>query len=407
MTKVVSVKINLIIPSFYPATVYGGPIFSTLHTCEQLSKKEDIELNISTTNANMNTKLDVEINKLIKFENNFYVKYYDETKIDKFSLQLYLNIWKDIKSADVVHIQSIFNTPTPISLLYAKVFNKPTLLSPRGSLGTWCIGNGSKFKIFWLNFFIKPFANRITWHATAEQEKQEILMIFPRAKVVIVPNGISYEQFQLFNTLRPKEYTKKFANVEIDAEKIIISMGRLQKKKGFDILINSFKLVLKEYPKSVLCIAGPDEGEQANLEKLIDKLKLTNQVFLVGSIENIDKVDFLVNADLFVLPSHNENFGNVYLESLAAGTPIIASKNTPWKDVDEYQCGKCVSNNKNDTSIAMLSILKMNKKKLSINSKKLAQNYSWKSIAEKFSIVFKDMIAINELKNSDIYKEVT
>ena len=61
-------KINLIIPSFYPATIYGGPIFSTLHTCKELAKLENININVSTTNTNMHSKLDVETNKDIKFE---------------------------------------------------------------------------------------------------------------------------------------------------------------------------------------------------------------------------------------------------------------------------------------------------------------------------------------------------
>jgi hypothetical protein len=65
------------------------------------TKLEGININVSTTNTNMHSKLDVETNKDIKFEDNFYVKYYDETKVDKFSLQLYLNVWKDIKSSDI------------------------------------------------------------------------------------------------------------------------------------------------------------------------------------------------------------------------------------------------------------------------------------------------------------------
>ena len=87
-------KINLIIPSFYPATIFGGPIFSTLHTCKELAKLDDININVSTTNTNMHDKLDVETNKDIRFEDNFYVKYYDETIINRFSFQLLINIWK-------------------------------------------------------------------------------------------------------------------------------------------------------------------------------------------------------------------------------------------------------------------------------------------------------------------------
>ena len=172
----------LIIPSFYPATAYGGPIFSTLHACESLSELDNIEVQVSTTNANMTSKLDVETNQWLAFNDHFFVKYYNETIIGKFSLSLCLNIWKDIRQAEVVHIQGIFSTPTPISLFFAKLFKKPTLLSPRGSFCDWGLKQGSRFKSLWIKNFISPFNSSICWHATCEQEKNDILKQFPRCK---------------------------------------------------------------------------------------------------------------------------------------------------------------------------------------------------------------------------------
>jgi glycosyltransferase involved in cell wall biosynthesis len=378
------VKINLIIPSFYPATIFGGPIFSTLHTCKELAKLDDVNINVSTTNTNMHDKLDIETNKDIRFEDNFYVKYYDETIINRFSFQLLINIWKDIKKSDIIHIQGIFDTPTPISLFYAKLFNKPVLLSPRGSLGIWCIGNGSKFKTIWLNYLLKPLVKNINWHATAQQEKDEILSIYPDAKVEIIPNGIEYDKFQNSNTLSKNEYSKKFTNQDCEPNKIIVSMGRLQKKKGFDILIDSFFETLKSFPNSILLIAGGNEGEEENLKNQIKNLNLESNVFLIGAIEGQDKIDFLANADLFCLPSHNENFGNVYVESLATGTPIVASKMTPWREVEDYDCGKWVENRIEETSNAMNEVLKKDKETMRINSRKLAFKYDWKNVAEAF-----------------------
>ncbi len=385
-------KINLIIPSFYPATVYGGPIFSTLHTCQELAKLDDVEVWVSTTNTNMTSKLDVETNKWIKFEEDFYVKYYDEAKVDKFSLQLYLNIWKDIKRADVVHVQSVFNTPTPVALLLARLFKKSILLSPRGSLGDWCLENGSGFKQKWINWFIRPFAYKVIWHATAEQEKNEIQAIFPNAKVEVISNGIEYDVFQKFSVLSKQEFMKKYAGNEVDAEKIIVSMGRLQKKKGFDILIDSFVKVLEVYPEAKLFIAGQDEGEEENLKQQVIELSLEDKAFLTGTINGQDKIDFLANADLFVLPSHNENFGNVYVESLAAGTPIVASKQTPWSEVENADCGKWVNNSVDETAQAMIEVLGKDREQMRINSKRLAKKYDWRNISMQFKKIYEEMI---------------
>jgi len=389
-------KINLIIPSFYPATIYGGPIFSTLHTTEELAKLGNIEMYVSTTNSNMHSKLDVKTNENIKFDENFYVKYYNETIVDKFSLPFIFNIWKDIKNADIVHIQAIFNIPIPISLFFAKLYKKPIILTPRGSFGGWCLDQGSKYKNLWLKLLIKPFIKNIIWHATAEEEKNDILNLFPNSEVKIIPNGIEYNKFQNSNTLSKREYSNKFINQDIEPNKIVVSMGRLQKKKGFDILIDSFYETLKSFPNSILLIAGGDEGEEENLKNQIKSLNLQNNVFLIGAIEGQDKIDFLANANLFCLPSHNENFGNVYTESLAAGTPIVASINTPWEEVENYDCGKWVKNNIDDTSKAMNEMLQKDRERMRENSKNFAYKFDWKNIAKDFKKLFEKILDKNE-----------
>lgn len=388
-------KINLIIPSFYPAIIFGGPIFSTLNTCKELSKLKNVNISVSTTNTNMHNKLDVKTNKNIKFEDNFYVKYYNETIINRFSFQFFFNVYKDIKGSDIIHIQGIFDTPTPISLIYAKILKKPVILSPRGSLGIWCLDNGNKLKSVWLNKLLKPLIKNIIWHATAQQEKEEILSIYPDAKVSIIPNGIEFDVFQNSNILSKKEYLNKFTNLDFEPNKIVISMGRLQKKKGFDILIDSFNETLNSFPNSVLLIAGSNEGEEENLKKQIKKLNLEKNIFLIGVIAGQEKIDFLANADLFCLPSHNENFGNVYIESLATGTPIVASKMTPWSEVEEYNCGKWVDNNIEETSKAMNELLMQNKNLLKINSKNLASKYDWKNIAYEFKRLYETILDKN------------
>jgi glycosyltransferase involved in cell wall biosynthesis len=385
-------RVLVVIPSFYPAIIYGGPIFSTLNNCKELARLEDMNVYVSSTNADMNSRLNVEVNRYIELETRFKVKYYNETIIGKFSLDFFLNILKDIKKSDVIHIQSLFSTTTITSLFYARIFQKPILLSPRGQLGGWSIKSGSSFKQLWLRLFIKPFSKYVVWHATAAHEKKDIFKIFPQAKVQVISNGIEYGMFQKFTALTRQEFLRKYVDIEVDVDKIIISLGRLQKVKGFDILIASFDKILSKHPNSKLLIAGQDEGEEGNLKKQIAKLNLLNKVFLVGSISGKDKIDFLANADLFALPSHNENFGNVYLESLAAGTPIIASKNTPWKNIVTANCGKWVENTVEETSKAMLEILEKDRILMRKNSIKLAGNYNWPIVAMQFKKLFISMV---------------
>ncbi len=384
-------RIAMVVPSFYPATAYGGPIFSTLHTCENLARLDDVKVYVSTTNANMNSKLDVETNSWKAFEKNFFVKYYNETKVNVLSFGLLFNLWRDIKGADVVHVQYMFNTSTIIALIYAKLFAKPILLSPRGALCHWCLLQGSRLKKKWLEFLIKPFVNTIMWHATAQQEKDDILSQFPDAKVVVIPNGVEFGTYQISLKLSTDEFCHTFTKEYSETNQIIVSMGRLQKVKGFDILIASFAKVNECFPKAKLFIAGQDEGEKVALIKQIAELGLEDKVFLIGEISGQDKINFLANADLFVLSSHTENFGNVYVESLASGTPVVASKGTPWSEVEKANCGKWVNNSVEETAQAIIDMLGENREQMRANSKNLAEKYDWRNIAVQFKVIFEKM----------------
>jgi len=385
-------KINLIIPTFYPAVIYGGPVFSTFNTSKELVKFDDLKLQVSTTNANMNTYLDLEKNKLLEIEEKIFVKYYHDTKLNKISIPFLFNVWKDIKANDLIHIQSIFSTQTPISLFFAKLFKKEIILSPRGSLAPWILNRKKKRKDIWLNYLIKPFIKDITWHATAEQEKNEILSLFSNAKVKIIPNGIDLDDYKIINKLSKKEYLKKFINQKLEVENIIVSMGRIHAKKGFDILVKAFNELDQKYKKSVVLIAGEDENELSNLKDLCKKLNIENKVFFIGKVLGQDKIDFLANADLFVLPSHNENFGNVYAESLASGTPIIASTDTPWSEVEEYNCGKWVKNSVKDTKDAIEYMLSQDLERMAENGKNYISKFEWKNVAKNFHSLFKRIL---------------
>lgn len=384
-------KLLVVIPNFYPAIIYGGPIFTALHTCEKLAAL-GIEVRVSTTNANMTNRLNIESNIWIKKDDNFFIKYYNETIINKFSFPLLFNLWRDIKQADLVHIQYLFSAPTPIAIFYSVLLRKPILLTPHGSMGNWCLNQGSKLKSYWLNWLIKPFLSNIIWHATAEMEKNEILTVFPNAQIEVISNGIQINEFQTINLISPVEFSEKFIQKILQASKIIVSMGRLQKKKGFDILIDSFSYVIKIYPEAKLFIAGQDEGEKENLQLQIKALGLLESVFFVGAISGQDKIDFLANADLFVLASHNENFGIVYAESLAAGTPIIASKNTPWSEIESANCGKWIPNTVQETTNAIIDMLGKDRELMRVNAKKVAQKYEWNSIALQFKTLFLKML---------------
>ena len=387
-------KVCIVVPSYYPATVYGGPIVS-IHECALQLSSLGVNINVSTTNANGKTRLTVEPNTYIQIKSNYRVKYYEDTIIGRFSWRFITSVWKDINRCDLVKIEDIFSTYMPPSLLYAKMLRKPILISPRGSLSPWSIANKHPFlKKLWLMLLIEPFIRNGWWHATSSQEADDIKKLFPKAKIVVIPNGVDLEQFSKPNKLNRLEYLRRFTGRDTQQGPIIISMGRLHQKKGFDLLIDAYSKILAKHPHALLLIAGKDDGEKKRLDQQISNLLLGNHILFVGELLGDDKLNFLRGGDLFVLPSQSENFGNVYLEALASGVPVVATRTTPWEEVERFKSGKWVENNVEDVTEAMLYLLTQDRKTIANNARNHALYYSWIQIAQRFEHTF-DIMADN------------
>jgi GalNAc-alpha-(1->4)-GalNAc-alpha-(1->3)-diNAcBac-PP-undecaprenol alpha-1,4-N-acetyl-D-galactosaminyltransferase len=131
------------------------------------------------------------------------------------------------------------------------------------------------------------------------------------------------------NYVKKPEYQKKEADVLRPVQKII-SAGRLCPHKGFATLITAFSEIVHHKPDLTLTIYGEGE-ERQNLEALILKLNLTTHVFLPGIVQDIENV--MIQADLFVFPSHYEGFPNVLCEAMAVGLPVIASNGSGNIDI--------------------------------------------------------------------------
>lgn len=168
-------KLGLIIHTFYPAFIAGGPIYSTLNTSKELSKL-GVVVNVSTSDLNCTEKLNIVPNVKHQVFDNIFVTYYSETRLGRFSFSCKqaVGLWKDVSEVDMVHVQGVFNLIIVLGLYYAVIQKKKVVLSPRGSLGTWVLKKRNFFKKIWLKLLIKNVASKINWHATSNQEKDEI-----------------------------------------------------------------------------------------------------------------------------------------------------------------------------------------------------------------------------------------
>ena len=378
-------RICLVSSSFYPAIFYGGPVSSTWDLSKKIGEK-GIEIYVSTTNANGKEKLSgVNTKKHTKQAKNVFVRYYNEQIINFFSISFIFGVFSDIKNSDVVYVQYLYHYTVLFSLFYSFLLGKKIVICPRGSLSEYTIKNKkSIWKKLWLFLLVKPFSKRILWQASSYLEKKDILNYFPNVNVQIVSDGIDFDSFQNQNRIENKEILKKYLDKDFsEVSEILFSMGRLHDIKRFDILIHAFGTYVKENNNSKLLIAGGDDGSKIKLQRLIDKLGLSNSVFLIGLINFDQKKELLTNCSVFSLCSEFESFGIVVAEALACGTPVIVSDKTHWKDVEKNKCGIFAKNRKEEISRALFHVKECNF--LEIDCKRyIKNNFDWNIVTENF-----------------------
>jgi phosphatidylinositol alpha-1,6-mannosyltransferase len=167
---------------------------------------------------------------------------------------------------------------------------------------------------------VMRYAERII--ANSQNSKQILTEKWgmPDHKVTVMTPGVDIEKFYPdASSLRPSHWVEK---------KIILTVGRLQKRKGQDMMIRALPELVKMFPDIHYCIVGGGE-ERSNLESLAAELKVSEYVEFSGEIDDREMVTFYRHCDLFALPNRrigndDEGFGMVLLEAQASGRPVLA-----------------------------------------------------------------------------------
>jgi len=142
-----------------------------------------------------------------------------------------------------------------------------------------------------------------------------------RAPTVVVPNGIDLAEFA---DLPPRGAFRN-KHPGIAGRPILLFLGRVHPKKGFDLLIPAFAQA-RGLENAVLVVAGPEhDGYGQVVRELAQREGVADRVIMVGMLHGRDRIEAMVDADLFVLPSYQENFGIAVAEALAAGCPVVIS----------------------------------------------------------------------------------
>jgi glycosyltransferase involved in cell wall biosynthesis len=231
---------------------------------------------------------------------------------------------------DVLHTHGMWQMNAVYPAWAAKGGEAQLVYSPRGAFSQWAMRDGSIAKrIFWPTLQYPALRRATCFHATAETEYHDIRRLGFHQPVAIIPNGIDLPT--LADRL-PGE------------QRSLLFLGRIHPKKGLDILLPAWRAVQDSFPNWRLVIAGSDDGYYGT-SGYLDQIKARahqlglKRLEFPGPLSGERKRQAYRNADLFVLPTHSENFGMTVAESLSLGTPAVVSKGAPWSGLDQENAG--------------------------------------------------------------------
>ncbi len=302
-------KILQITPSYKPAYVYGGPIESVAKLCEGLIAAGH-EVAVFTTTANGASELPVQPGERIMVD-GVPVTYFSRITKDHthVSTTLWTRLYKDCRKYDVVHIQSWWNLLVIVAAMICHFRKVKVVISPRGMLSDYILtATNSKAKQLIHSVAGRKALQQSYFHATAAIEYEECQRLIPGWQGFLLPNILTLPDIPI-QKVKNSLFTLLF-------------LSRIHPKKGIEFLLEA----LPHVDHTILKIAG--DGDEAYINELKQKavtLGVSDKVEWLGWKNREEKFTEMMQADLFVLISHNENFANVVIESLHVGTPVLVS----------------------------------------------------------------------------------
>jgi glycosyltransferase involved in cell wall biosynthesis len=294
---------------------------------------------------------------------------------------------KEIRNFDVIHIHEHRSLLAVCVHYYAKKYEIPYVLQSHGSVLPHFQKQGLK-KLFDLFFGHKILQDASKLIALTDTEaKQYMQMGIDESKICIIPNGIDLKEYE--NLPEKGEFRKKYSIR--DNEKIILFLGRINKIKGIDLLIDAFSQLKLELNNVKLVIVGPKNDYFSILNENAKNLNLNDSVLFTGPLYGKDKQAAYVDADVYVLPSRYETFPNTVLEACLCETPVIITDRCGISELIDNKLGYVVEFNEKKLKDSILKILKNEKLKLSFgqNGKnKVQEKYRWDEVMKSFESLY-------------------
>jgi glycosyltransferase involved in cell wall biosynthesis len=382
----------------------GGPSIA----CPELSRElaqQGHEVSIYASDVDGLGKLDVPLDRPV-IDSGVEIHYFrgiSEPSRYMFSLDMWRALRDRVATFDAVHIYSVYGFSSSAAAYWCRQRHVPHLVHPHGSLDPFLRRRHRPRK--WIHE--KLLAERDYRGATGvlfnSVEEMRLASDWAGLKTsagraaplrFVVPVGLDARWFQEPDKAAGGRLRKKFP--QFDGKRLIVYFGRINFKKGLDILARAFAQVARDRDDVHLVLAGPDtEGYGDKVREWLSEGGVLNKATFTGLLENELRFAALQGADVFALPSYTENFGQVVAEAMASFVPVVISDQVNiWPEVKQAGAGIVVPCDATATANALRELLADPErgKIMGRNGRKwVAEHLPWSVVAKQMADAYQEI----------------
>ena len=301
---------------------------------------------------------------------------------------------KIIKKFDVVYV---INWYYHLGMVFAKISHElkiPLIVGPMASLEDVARSTKKRQKLIadrmYTNNMLK---NSNGFHCVGNQEKESLVKLGVNPnKIQVIDNAIMVDDKK---NIKKTEIFKKI-DLSQNKDPFLITIGRIDPKKGLELLLLTFSKLLKKYKNLILVIVGTGNKQYVKtIKHLVDELNIQDSVKFTGYVTEAEKIELLSSARLFVTTSQSDIHTTTAIEALAIGKPVVITKNSDFPEIDDYQAGITVESTHESIFNAISELLDNETKiqKFSDNAKRLVEEkFLLENQIDKYENMFREVI---------------
>jgi glycosyltransferase involved in cell wall biosynthesis len=380
---------------------YGGPSKACWEMARAVAGLGH-EVSIYTTNQDGPGELAVPLDRPV-YQEGVEIRYHP-IQFPRFwgtSLPLARALQQKIPTVDLVHLHSLYLFHNLVTGQYCRRYGIPYLMRPQGTLDPFIYRRHRwRKRLMELLFENRNIRGAAALHFTTAEEAELAAPFTFQTPGLVVPLGIDSAELGLL----PEAGRFSGQHPEIGDKHIILYFGRINFKKGLDILTKAFSAVAHSRDDVHLVITGPDnEGWGDKVRAWLNEEGLLGRTTFTGMLLGAEKLAVLRDADMFVLPSYSENFGIAIIEAMAAGLPVIISdKVNIWREVQGGGAGRVIPCEARALAEEILKLLAQPElaQQMGHNGRTLVQeHFQWSRIAQNLAAAYAQIIDQHRVKS--------